>query len=123
MKRVLVVENDSLVREDIVEALAEHGYQVDEAAHGQEALTKLGLASEPPAAILLDLSTPVMNGWEFRTAQLEDARYRAIPVLIMSGNVDARSIALELGVAGVLRKPFDVTTLLSALRSVESAAG
>ena len=94
--RVLLVENDVICREDIAETLVEHGYAVDEAGNGRDALAKLESAAEPPFVILLDLGTPIMNGWEFREAQLSHPSHKQIPVVIMSGNTDIRTFAKEL---------------------------
>lgn len=120
--RVLLVENDVICREDIAETLVEHGYTVDEAGNGRDALAKLESAAEPPAVILLDLGTPIMNGWEFREAQLLHPSHREIPVVIMSGNTDIRTFAKELGAAGVLKKPFGLDELLNAVSAVKTAA-
>lgn len=120
--RVLLVENDVLCREDIAETLAEHGYDVLEAGNGRDALAKLETASEPPFLILLDLGTPIMNGWEFREAQLSHPNHREIPVVIMSGNTEIRSFAKELNAAGVLKKPFGLEELLNVVSAAKSAA-
>jgi CheY-like chemotaxis protein len=121
-RRVLLVENDVICREDIAETLAEHGYQVEEAGNGRDALAKLESANEPPAVILLDLGTPIMNGWEFREAQLAHPSHCQIPVVIMSGNSDIRTFARELGAAGVLKKPFGLDELLSVVSAAKNEA-
>lgn len=121
-ERVLLIEDDIICREDIAETLAEEGYAVDEVGNGRDALAKLGISDEPPCVILLDLSTPVMNGWEFREAQLAHPSYRSIPVVLMSGNTDIRVFAKELGAAGVLKKPFGLNELLSAVSAAKNAA-
>jgi CheY-like chemotaxis protein len=120
--RVLLVEDDIMCREDIAETLVEEGYAVDEAGNGRDALAKLDTSQEPPCVILLDLSTPVMNGWEFREAQLAHPSHRSIPVVLMSGNTDIRIFAKQLGAAGVLKKPFGLAELLSAVSAAKSAA-
>jgi CheY-like chemotaxis protein len=119
---VLLVENDVICREDIAETLVEHGYKVEEAGNGLDALAKLESADEPPFVILLDLGTPVMDGWEFRAAQLAHPNHRRIPVVLMSGNNDIRTFAKQLGAAGVLRKPFGLDELLNVVSAAKSAA-
>jgi CheY-like chemotaxis protein len=121
MSRVLLVENDGVCRADIAEMLRDEGYAVDEARNGKEALERLDTAEEPPILILLDLSTPIMNGWDFRRAQLANPRHAAIPVALMTGNVDAADHARELGTS-LLKKPFDLASLLKLLSEAESAA-
>jgi CheY-like chemotaxis protein len=122
MARVLLVENDVLCREDIAETLIEHGHQVEEAGNGRDALAKLESAAEPPSVILLDLGTPVMNGWEFREAQLAHPSHRSIPVVIMSGNTEISTYARELGAAGVLKKPFGLDELLKVVSAAKNEA-
>lgn len=121
MPRVLLVENDAVTRADIAETLRDEGYEVDEARNGKDALELLNAAATPPVLILLDLSTPIMNGWEFRRAQLADERHRSIPVALMTGNAQADEFARELD-ARLLKKPFDLNALLKLLSEASSAA-
>lgn len=121
MPRVLLVENDAVTRADIAELLREEGYDVDEARNGKEALERLDAAPVSPVLILLDLSTPIMNGWDFRRAQLASERHRDVPVALMTGNAQAEEFANELG-ASLLKKPFDLSALLKLLSEAASAA-
>jgi CheY-like chemotaxis protein len=108
-QRILVVEDDDDVRESIAAAIAAAGYEVDTARHGREALEYLDRADQPPAAVLLDLMMPVMDGWTF-LSHLGDRR-RAIPVVVLSA---ARDALLPPQVE-LLRKPFAKEQLLGAL--------
>jgi CheY-like chemotaxis protein len=65
---ILVVDDDALALDGLMEVLQNHGYQVRQAHDGREALDA---AKNPPAPslILLDLSMPVMDGWEFLRQQ------------------------------------------------------
>lgn len=114
MTRVLVVENDIAVREDIVEVLRERGYVVDEATNGRAALDLLR-EGQLPSAVLLDLRAPVMNGWEFVEELRKDDRVAALPIIVMSGDPDIARHARTLAAAGFLRKPFGVSPLLDVL--------
>jgi CheY-like chemotaxis protein len=113
--RVLIVENDALCRADIALTLVELGHEVVEAANGHVALELLSQSAESPNVILLDLSTPVMTGWEFRKAQLADARYRDVPIVIMSGHPGLDTPAHQLGAKCWLRKPFELDDLIAAV--------
>ena len=84
--RALVVEDDHLIREAIAEALDEEGFEVVEAANGKEALDKLH--AERASLVLLDLMMPVMDGWQFREAQLHDPELSHIPVVVLSAVKD-----------------------------------
>ena len=82
----MVVEDDHLIREAIAEALGEEGFDVIEAANGREALDKLH--AEHASLVLLDLMMPVMDGWQFREAQLHDPEISTIPVVVLSAVQD-----------------------------------
>lgn len=113
--RVLVVENDGICRSEIAEILNELGYEVDEVGNGAEALKHLETAADVPDAILLDLITPVLDGWGFCRARAANPRHAGIPVVVMSGIPDIDAQARSLGAAARLKKPFELQALLDAL--------
>jgi CheY-like chemotaxis protein len=112
---VLVVEDDDHIRDALCEVLADHGFSVQTAANGCEAIDVLRGASERPQLILLDLMMPVMDGWAFRTAQLADPTLAQIPVVILSAVHNLRRQGKALRAADVLTKPIDVPRLLDAV--------
>jgi hypothetical protein len=77
---ILIVEDDSTTRELLRRNLESDGWTVLEAEHGAKALEILAVTT--PAAILLDLMMPVMDGFEFLDRQSADAR--AIPVIVIT---------------------------------------
>ncbi len=85
-RTILIVEDDHLIREAIAEALGEEGFEVVEAANGREALEKLH--ARHASLVLLDLMMPVMDGWQFREAQLHDPEIANIPVVVLSAVKD-----------------------------------
>ena len=107
--RVLVIEDDEHLRE-VMEVLIEiEGCEARSAADGREALEVM--ASWEPDLILLDLYMPGMDGRAFLAA------YRALPgpkapVILLSGRNQPPGELDELGVDGVLPKPFNVNDLL-----------
>jgi CheY-like chemotaxis protein len=109
MKRVMIVDDDVDIRRGIVDALELEGYEVVEAADGREALQKL--QRERPAAIVLDLMMPGMNGWQFRDEQQRDPEIASIPVIVVS----ARSRDHVIPGTTYVAKPFGVDTLLDAI--------
>ncbi len=117
---ILVVDDDCGTLRVMKELLEAGGYTVVCATNGREALEHLERA-EPPFAILLDLSMPVMTGWEFREHQRQTATVAHIPVLIISGEQDLPQIAAALGVAGHFRKPVPFDELLDAMRALPAA--
>ena len=109
---VLLVDDDERVRDALVALLEGQGYAVAAAADGGEALALLRGGGFRPGLIILDLMMPVMDGWEFRAAQLEDADLASIPVVVFSAHHAARQAAGTLGAVTALAKPLDVDELL-----------
>lgn len=81
---ILVVDDDDDFRLTCIEALMTAGYRANGAANGIEALALLRSGGELPGMIVLDLMMPEMDGYDFRDAQLHDARLAPIPVLVMT---------------------------------------
>lgn len=108
--RVLIIEDDGDLREAL-EGVFEFGEflcEVQGTEHGQSALEYLRALplEELPDFILLDLAMPVMNGFEFRTAQLADARLCGIPVVVASGSLWNLEDLERLSADFYLKKPF-----------------
>jgi CheY-like chemotaxis protein len=119
-RTILIVEDDTDVREAIAEILEDGKYLTLRAANGQIALQTLRGAKCMPCLILLDVMMPVMDGREFRARQQEDAALNQIPVVVLSAHVDAQRAAAQLSAAGFLKKPLDLPDLL---RTVEQFCG
>ena len=113
---ILVVDDDEYSRLMMVTLLDLKGYSVVTAANGAEALRVA--RQQLPSLILLDLIMPVMDGVEFRRHQREEPRLRDIPVVCLSARHDARERANELGFAAFLSKPFDLETVIAAVREI-----
>ena len=111
-ERILVVEDDELIRESLVEVLGDSGYEAIGAADGREALECLAKLPEPPCLIVLDLMMPVMDGREFRRIQREDPRHKDVPVVVISAFRDLDEIAKELAPIGHFKKPIKLRDLL-----------
>jgi len=118
-KRVLVIDDEDDIREiaqDSLEIIG--GYEVLTASSGSEGLA--GARAQQPAAILLDMMMPGMDGFATFQKLQDDAATRDIPVILLTANVQAndRLRFAELGVAGVIAKPFDPVSLPSQLAQV-----
>jgi CheY-like chemotaxis protein len=110
--RVLVVEDEEIIRDAVGPLLEEEGYEVIFAENGREALGRLNL--EPRIdLIVLDLRMPVMDGWTFRAIQKNDKKLRQIPVLAMSA--DNSSQAAAISADGYLRKPVAPADFLATI--------
>jgi CheY-like chemotaxis protein len=113
--RILVVDDNDALRENIVEALELEGYAVAAEPSATGALARL--AEDPlPRIVLLDLMMPGMDGRELLARIREDARLEGVRVVITTGASGVRS---KLAAAdGILTKPFGVQDLLAVLRKV-----
>jgi CheY-like chemotaxis protein len=106
---ILLVDDDPDVREALALLLARNGFDVRTARHGLDGLRKLQ-EEAPPAAIIVDLNMPVMDGWDF----LQQCP-PGIPVIVLSGMDDRQRTEAHPDVAAVLQKPVSIETLVRTL--------
>ena len=109
--RVLVVDDEPMVRETLGQVLTDEGYMVDLAVDGESALARV--RANRPDAILLDLMMPGMNGRQFLQALREEPAYEDIPVMIMTAVHGLSVNPATLGASTVVEKPFNVDELLN----------
>ena len=120
---ILVIEDDSAVREMLVQTLEEEGFVAVSAADGMEALRYLQTSSRLPCVILLDLMMPRMNGWQFREIQQSHPAIGSIPVVVLSARPDVRAHHTAITVDGYLPKPVNFDLLMKFIRRYCSDAG
>jgi DNA-binding response OmpR family regulator len=124
MMRVLVVEDDALLGDAIQAGLKQSGYAVDWMKDGVSA--EQALATEPYAAVVLDLGLPRLSGLELlrrlrnRNDQKDAQINKQMPVLILTAmdTVDDRIKGLDAGADDYLVKPFDMGELAARLRAL-----
>lgn len=113
--RILVVDDNDALRENLAEALELEGYKVVVAADGDAALMHLE-AEPPPGVVLLDLMLPGMSGRDLLALIRTNPRLHEVRVVITTGLSGARArVALA---DAVLMKPFGVSQLISVLKKV-----
>jgi CheY-like chemotaxis protein len=114
--RILVVDDNEALRENLAEALQLEGYDVAVASDGHDALERLGQDASF-AAVLLDLSMPGMDGRELLRHIRGDPRLASLRVVLTTGHSGPRA---RTGVPAdaFLAKPFGVRELIAALRKV-----
>jgi CheY-like chemotaxis protein len=112
--QVLLVDDDSAVREVTANLLQDLGYRVVEAGSGGAALDMLDGQAEIDL-LLVDFAMPGMNGAE--VAREVHARRPDLPILFVTGYADTEALAAAAG-DGILRKPFVERDLAAKLRSV-----
>lgn len=116
--KILLVDDNSDVLEVVRVLLESEGYSVATATDGADALEQLrtGLA---PKLIILDLSMPVMDGWEFRDRQLADPALRDIPTIIYSAVSSVHRDAVgALDVLAAFDKGTDPTAMLELVAAI-----
>lgn len=113
--RILVVEDDALLREIVAEGLTSEGFDVVTAEDGGAALD-LFRGSGPWDVLLLDEEMPRLRGRELLARLRADGE--RVPAVLISGNLElSDEERRELGVGPVLRKPISIEDLSRALRS------
>jgi CheY-like chemotaxis protein len=110
---VLIVEDDSDLREMMAQLLTLEGFQSATVANGKDALRYLS-SGDTPDLILLDLMMPIMDGWEFRRVQQADPVLARVPTIVLSALDQSR--AKDLKPAAFLKKPLDFDRLLQLVR-------
>jgi len=111
MNEVLVVENNGVTLHALIERLQAAGHSVIGAHDGKEALDLIAAAPRRPSLILFDLSTPVVEGWDFWEHQRNEPELARIPIISISAKV-----ANGLGdTRGLLTTPVDIDALLALI--------
>lgn len=113
-KRILVVEDDTSIRELLVELLESEGYVVASAVNGLEGL-KILQSETSPDLILIDLMMPVMDGYSFRTEQLKNPTWSKIPTVVMSAEANAKEKMKNFSITAFLSKPVELDTILKTV--------
>ena len=117
--RILVVEDQTDLRDAMVQVLAAEGYDVIGAADATVAIA--ACRERDPAIILLDLRLPDLTGVEFVDAyrRLSGSKAR---ILVVSAASDGAELSARVRADAYLSKPFDIDRLLAAVRRVQQRA-
>ncbi len=115
--KILVVDDDSNIRNALTHRLKREGYDTRMAHDGLEGLEAL---EDGPDLVLLDVAMPNLDGFGFLERMREESRFREIPVIVMTAHAhDADEVArgLSLGANDYVRKPFEWTELFARART------
>lgn len=117
-KLILVVEDDTDSRLILATVLKRFGYEVCEAADGDEALACI--EREQPALVLLDLALPRTDGWSVASLVRSVFSAADIPIVAVTvlDSLEARQRAAHLGFSGYFRKPVEPFELLAFVQSL-----
>jgi CheY-like chemotaxis protein len=112
--RILVVDDEAVIRSFLADGLTDAGYQVITAHDGAEALDSVH--QHLPDAVLLDLLMPIVDGWAFLRARRVHPTIAAVPVVVFSaGGRAALQDAAALHANAVLPKPLNLEVVSAVL--------
>ncbi|MEG4988993.1 response regulator [Microcoleus sp. BR0-C5] len=110
MTKILVIEDNNLIRETVLELLQSRGFEVVGAENGKVGIE---LAAEIPDLILSDVMMPELNGFEVFAAVRSHPATASIPFIFMTASEMEK--ALELKADGYLKKPCSLAEMLAAI--------
>ncbi len=117
-KHVLVVDDSPSVRRVVSNMLKQHGWEVQMARDGVEALEMI--SQQTPAAVLLDIEMPRMDGYELISTIRAQEQYRTLPLVVLTSRAAAKhqQRALLLGASSYVVKPYQDEELINTLNTL-----
>ena len=118
MPKILLVEDNEMNRDMLSRRLVRRGYEVAVAVDGEEGIAMA--ETEAPALILMDMSLPVLDGWEATRRLKANPATRAIPVIALTAHAMAgdREKALAAGADDFDTKPVELDRLLAKIQAL-----
>jgi two-component system, cell cycle response regulator DivK len=118
MPKILLVEDNEMNRDMLSRRLARRGYEITLAMDGQEGVVLA--RSVQPDMILMDMSLPVMSGWEATKVLKDDPQLRSIPVIALTAHAMSadREKALNAGCDDFDTKPIELEGLLKKIEAL-----
>ena len=118
MAKILIVEDNDMNWDMLSRRLERRGYAVVRAVDGKESLTLA--RSETPDLVLMDMSLPVMDGWEATRRLKAEPATRAIPVIALTAHAmaDDRERVLAAGCDDYETKPIELPRLLAKIEAL-----
>ncbi len=117
-KYLLVVDDSPSVRRVVSSMLKQRGWQVQTARDGVEALEMI--TNETPAAVLLDIEMPRMDGYELMATVRAQEQYRTLPLVVLTSRAAAKhqQRAMQLGASAYVVKPYQDEDLVNTLNAL-----
>ena len=118
MKTVLIVEDDQMNRDMLLLRLKRRGYEISIAENGLEGVEFA--QNKKPDVIVMDMSLPVLDGWEATRRIKADPSTANIPVIALTAHAMSvdRVRSMEAGCDAYLTKPVDFTKLIDTIESL-----
>ena len=123
MKKILLVEDNEMNREMLLHRLERKGFEVEVAKNGQDALDHLN-SNHKPDIILMDMSMPVLDGWEATRIIKSNENLKLIPIIGLSANAleSDKARAVEVGCDDYITKPINLDRLVEKIFNISSLA-
>ena len=117
MKKILVIEDEPILRENIIDLLNLNGYLTNQAADAEKGLTKI--REWQPDLILCDIKMPGKSGYWVLEQIKDDIQYATVPFIFLTAKVETDDIrtGMKLGADDYLTKPFKVNDLLESIEA------
>lgn len=117
-RRILIVDDEEDLREMLKFRLQALGYDVSEAADGQEGLDKA--RSENPDLVILDLMLPKIDGFKVCRMLKFDKKYKDIPIIMFTARAQKKDIDIgkETGADAYITKPFEPEVLVAKIKEL-----
>jgi two-component system chemotaxis response regulator CheY len=121
-KKVIVIDDSATVRQQVAVALSQAGFEVIEAADGDEGVEVIGRNADA-AMVICDVNMPRMNGLELLEAVKKDGKNANLPVLMLTTEGQPQLIerAKKSGAKGWVVKPFKPELLVAAVKKLTLA--
>jgi len=116
-KKILIVDDNQDSRELAVKVLKNVGYQMIEAADGEDALEKA--VAENPDLILMDISIPKIDGYEVTRRLKSQVSFKNTPIIALTAHAmkGDKEKAMESGCEGYISKPIDIHEMPNQIKS------
>ncbi len=116
MTKILLVEDNEMNRDMLSRRLERKGYAITIAVDGQQAVDMA--AADPPALILMDMSLPVLDGWQATRRLRADERTKTIPIIALTAHAmhGDEQKAKDAGCDDYDTKPIDLPRLLEKIK-------
>ncbi len=113
---ILIVDDDPILVDSLEAVLKGHGYRVESASDGDEAIEKA--RENPPSLILMDINMPKLQGDVAAMRLGADEELRKIPIIMLTAcdTIQEKVLASHLGVVDYVVKPYDVGNLLEKIK-------
>jgi CheY-like chemotaxis protein len=117
-KHILVVDDSPSVRRVVGNMLKQHNWEIQVARDGVEALEMI--SQETPAAVLLDIEMPRMDGYELIATVRAQEQYRTLPLVVLTSRAATKhqQRAMQLGASAYVIKPYQDEDLLNTLNTL-----